>query len=133
MLTLGSRWLLPVTDQHVAARGRELWTVFPKASQDGKIALINQFAAETLHIRCARPLLLIRATVSEGGSQNRDTQQEKRDQEFVHFVDSSKLQTDPATIEPPFPPSPSRGRPRQRSGHCAAAGQGASQRARGSS
>jgi hypothetical protein len=77
------RPLWPVADQHVAARRRKLWAVFLEAGQNGKIALIH-LAAETLHIAGACLLLLLRAAMSLGARQNRDGQQDKRQEEFVH-------------------------------------------------
>src|SRR5256885_7671731 len=78
------RSLLPVADQHVAARGGELWTVFLEASQNGKIALIHQLAAETMHVRCASLLVLVRAAMRKGASRNRDRQQDECQEDFVH-------------------------------------------------
>src|SRR6266478_7462835 len=84
--SLIARPLLPVTEQHMAAGGTQLWTIFLEASQNGKIALIHQLAAETLYIGCASPLLLVRPAVRKGAGRNRDTEQEKRHEEFVHHV-----------------------------------------------
>src|SRR5882757_8182796 len=57
------RPLLPVADQHLAARGRKFRAILLEASQNGKIALIHQVAAETLHVARASFLLLIRAAM----------------------------------------------------------------------
>ena len=57
------RPLLSVADQHGEASGRQLWTIFLEAGQNGKIALIHQLAAETLHVARAGLLLLIRAAM----------------------------------------------------------------------
>src|SRR5712672_4746019 len=80
------RSLLPVADQHVAACGRKLRTIFLEAGQNGKIALIHQLAAETLHVVGACLLLLIRAAMGKGASRNRNRQQDERQKEFVHGV-----------------------------------------------
>jgi hypothetical protein len=64
------RSLLPMADQHVAARGRKLWTIFLEAGQNGEIALIHQLAAETLHVAGACLLLLLRAAMSQGAMKN---------------------------------------------------------------
>src|SRR6266404_8823351 len=80
------RRLLPVADQHVAARGRKLRTIFLEAGQNGEVALIHQLAAETLHVAGACLLLLICAAMSEGGGRNRDRQQDKCQENFVHFL-----------------------------------------------
>jgi hypothetical protein len=90
--------LLPVTDQHMAAGGTELWTIFLEAGQYGKIALIHQLAAETLHVAYASLLVLIGPAVSEGANGNRDIQQEKRHQEFVHCVSSFRFQATSAIV-----------------------------------
>src|SRR5258706_77972 len=82
------RSLLPVADQHVAARGRELWTIFLEASQNGKIALIHQLAAEALHIGCASFLFLVCAAMRKGAGRNRDGKQDERQKQFVHCVPS---------------------------------------------
>ena len=58
--------LLPVADQHVAARGRELWPIFLEAGQNGEVALIHQLAAEALHVAGTCLLLLVRAAMSQG-------------------------------------------------------------------
>ena len=55
-----------MADQHIAARGRELWTIFLEAGQNGEIALIHQLAAQTLHITGACLLLLIGAAIGQG-------------------------------------------------------------------
>ena len=68
LLALSIDRLLPVTDQHIAAGGTKLWTIFLQASQDSKIALIHQLTAETLHVARASLLLLISAAVSEGAN-----------------------------------------------------------------
>src|SRR5258705_8455148 len=78
------RSLLPVADQHGAARGRELWTVFLEAGQNGEIALGQQLAAETMHVRCASLLVLFRAAMRKGAGRNRNRQQDERQEEFVH-------------------------------------------------
>src|ERR1700687_258244 len=80
--------LLPVADQHVAARGRKLWTIFLEATQNRKIALIHQLATETLHVAGACLLLLIRAATSQGATRNRDRQQDERHEKSVHYVHS---------------------------------------------
>jgi hypothetical protein len=87
------RSLLPVADQHVAARGRKLWTIFLEARQNGKIALINQLAAETLHVGRASLLLLVRAAMSQSAGPSQNRQQDKRQVEFTHCVASYRLQT----------------------------------------
>src|ERR1700716_3871078 len=93
------RSLLPVAHQHVAACGRKLWTIFLEASQNGKIALIHQLAAETLHVVGACLLLLIRAAMGKGASRNRDRQQDERQKEFVHGVTTFSLGRAPASLE----------------------------------
>jgi hypothetical protein len=93
------RPLLPVADQHVAARDRKLLTIFLEASQNGKIALIHQLVAETLHVAGARLLLLIRAAMGKGASRNLDRQQDERQKEFVHGVTTFSLGRAPATLE----------------------------------
>src|SRR5712672_4161581 len=85
------RSLLPVADQHAAACGRKLRTIFLEAGQNGKIALIHQLAAETLHVVGACLLLLIRAAMSQGAGRSCDTQQGECQKEFAHGVTS--LQT----------------------------------------
>src|SRR5258706_5641835 len=70
------RSLLTVADQHVAARGRKLWTIFLEASQNGKIALIHQLAAETLDVAGASLLLLVCAAMRKGAGRSWDTQQD---------------------------------------------------------
>ena len=82
------RSLLPVADQHGAARGRELWTVFLEAGQNGEIALVQQLAAETLHIGCASFLFLVCAAMRKGAGRNRDGKQDERQKQFVHCVPS---------------------------------------------
>src|SRR5258707_6396640 len=77
--------LLPVADQHVAARGRKLWTIFLEAGQNGEVALVHQLAAETLHVAGACLLLLLRAAMSQGASRNWDRQQDKSQEEFMHL------------------------------------------------
>src|SRR6266404_6274066 len=79
------RRLLPVADQHVAARGRKLRTIFLEAGQNGEVALIHQLAAETLHVAGACLLLLLRAAMSQG-YRNRDRQQDERQENFLHFL-----------------------------------------------
>src|SRR5260370_8371206 len=44
------RSLLPVADQNVAARRRELWTIFLDAGQIGEIAVILHLATQTLQV-----------------------------------------------------------------------------------
>jgi hypothetical protein len=87
-----SRSLLPMADQHAAARERKPWTIFLEAAQNGKIALIHQLAAEALDVARASLLLLIRAAMSHGVSRNRDRQQDERQealvQKFAHCVHS---------------------------------------------
>jgi hypothetical protein len=70
--------LLPVAHQHVAARERKLGAILREASQNSKIALIHQLAAEMLHVARASFLLLIRAVMSQGAGRNRDGQQDER-------------------------------------------------------
>src|SRR6266404_8086079 len=85
------RLLLPVADQHVAARGREFWTVFLEASQNGKIALIHQLAAKMLDVARACLLLLVCARASKGTGRSWDAQQDECHKEFVHGVTSFRL------------------------------------------
>src|ERR1700686_3310583 len=85
------RSLLTVADQHVAARGRELCTIFLEASQNSKIALIHQLAAEMLHVARACLLLLVCAGMSKGAGRSWDTQQGECQEEFVHGVISFRL------------------------------------------
>jgi hypothetical protein len=80
------RPLLSVADQHGEASGRQLWTIFLEAGQNGKIALIHQLAAETLHVARAGLLLLIRAAMSKGAGRSWDRQQDERQKEFTHGV-----------------------------------------------
>jgi len=47
-----------VADQHVAARERKLGAILLEASQNGKIALIHQLAAEARDVARASLLLL---------------------------------------------------------------------------
>jgi len=82
----GAQALLPVADEHIAARAGQLLTIFLEASQNGKIALIHQLVAEALDVARACLLLLIRAAVSQGASRNRDRQQRECQEEFVHGV-----------------------------------------------
>ena len=95
------RPLLPVADQHGAARRRQLWTIFLEAGQNGKIALIHQLAAETLHVARTSLLLLIRAAMSKGAGRSWDRQQDERQKEFVHGVTTFSLGRAPATLEGP--------------------------------
>jgi hypothetical protein len=82
------RWSLPVADQHPAARGRKFWAIFLEASQNGKIALIHQLAAEALHIGCASFLFLVCAAMRKGAGRNGNGQQDERQKQFVHCVPS---------------------------------------------
>src|SRR5882672_10547028 len=82
------RSLLPVADQHIAARGGKLWTIFLEAGQNGKIALIHQLAAVTLDVALACLLLLVCTRTSKGTGRNRDRKQDDRHEKFVHCVHS---------------------------------------------
>jgi hypothetical protein len=66
------RWSLAVADQHLAARGRKFWAIFLEASQNGKIALIHQLAAEALDVRCASLLFLVCAAMRKSAVRNRE-------------------------------------------------------------
>src|SRR5712671_5090541 len=129
------RLLLPVADQHVAARGRELWTVFLEASQNGKIALIHQLAAKTLDVARACLLLLVCARTSKGTGRSWDAQQGECQKEFVHGCYLLQTWTAPATPggQTPFIPSPLHGRRLPRTARYAAAAQEGSRQAKGSS
>src|ERR1700704_2171224 len=80
------RSLLPVADQHVAARGRKFWTVFLEAGQNGKIALIQQLAAETPRVQCASLLFLFCTAMRKRAGRNRNRQQDQRQEEQAEFV-----------------------------------------------
>src|ERR1700683_1473020 len=98
-----SRPLLPVADQHVTARGRELRPIVLEASQNRKIALIHQRAAKTLDVARASLLILLRAAMSQGASRDRGAQQDQRQEalvrKYVHCVCSFRLQTILETLD----------------------------------
>src|ERR1700751_5515449 len=72
---------------------RKLGAIVLEAGQNGKIALIHQLAAETPDVAGASLLLLLRTAMSKRASRDRDRQQDERDEELLHFVDSFRLQT----------------------------------------
>ena len=61
---------------------RSSYAIFLEAGQHGKITLIHQLAAETLHVVGACLLLLIRTAMGKGAGRNRDSQQDERLKEF---------------------------------------------------
>jgi len=67
-----------MADQHIAAHARNLGAILLETSQNGKITLIHQLAAETLRVTRASFLLLIRAAMSQGARRNRNRQQDER-------------------------------------------------------
>jgi hypothetical protein len=84
------RRLLAVIFQHLIASRAQLGTMLLQASQDGEIALIDNGSAETLHVARTR-LLLIRRSASllgDGTGGNRDRQQGKGQEKFMHRVPS---------------------------------------------
>ena len=128
------RWSLPVADQHGAARGRELWTVFLEAGQNGEIALVQQLAAETMHVRCASLSscsvpLCARALVETGT----DSRMSARKNLCIVILLQISIIATVMECGTPFIPSPSHDRFRRSLGHSAAAGRGEWPRARGSS
>src|SRR5258705_12330301 len=88
-----------MADQHLTTGCGQLWTIFLETSQNGKIALIHQLAAETLDLALARLLLLLCAATSQGAGRNRNRQQGECQESFVHCVASFRLQKIPSTVE----------------------------------
>src|SRR5258708_33804337 len=88
-LTGVRRRLLAVVLEHQIAGRADLRTILLQARQNGEIALVDNRAAETLHVAGTRLLLVRRSAallLSEGIRRNRDRQHGERQEKFTKRI-----------------------------------------------
>jgi hypothetical protein len=83
-----------VLEHLIAGRG-DLWTILLQACQNGEIALVDDRAAEALHVAGTRFLFVRRPAarwLGEGIRRNRDRQQGECQEKFKHRIPSFRQQ-----------------------------------------